>query len=129
MLRMRNSFTVTLFGITIFMVSSSTPARAQAFANVKNALVDYSKADTQPRKDCEALSKFKTKDIAQITATKIPADATAPSHCRVTGMLSPEIAFEVSLPDKWNCRFYMIGNGGHAGEALTDPGRVAQRNE
>src|SRR5467141_2762338 len=26
------------------------------------------------------------------------------------------------------CRFYMIGNGGHAGEALDDAGRVAQRN-
>jgi feruloyl esterase len=129
MLRMRNSFTVTLIGTTILMVVTSTQARAQAFANVKNALVDYSKADTQPRKDCEALSKFKTKDIAQITANKIPADAAAPSYCRVTGLLSPEIAFEVSLPDKWNGRFYMIGNGGHAGEAMNDPGRVAQRNE
>jgi Tannase and feruloyl esterase len=129
MLRMRNSFTVTLIGTTLLMVVTSTPARAQAFANVKSALVDYSKADTQPHKDCEALSKFKTNDIAQITATKIPADATAPSHCRVTGLLSPEIAFEVSLPDKWNGRFYMIGNGGHAGEAMNDPGRVAQRNE
>ena len=39
-------------------------------------------------------------------------------------MLSPEIAFEVNLPAQWNGRFYMIGNGGHAGEALDDPGRV-----
>ena len=45
------------------------------------------------------------------------------------GLLSPEIAFEVSLPAKWNGRFYMIGNGGHAGEAVDDPGRVAQRNQ
>src|SRR5947209_2309757 len=52
----------------------------------------------------------------------------APAHCRVTGVLSPEIAFEVSLPAKWNGRFYMIGNGGHAGEAMDDAGRVAQRN-
>ena len=34
----------------------------------------------------------------------------------------------MSLPARWNGRFYMIGNGGHAGEALDDPGRVAQRN-
>lgn len=34
----------------------------------------------------------------------------------------------MSLPAKWNGRFYMIGNGGHAGEGLEDPGRVAQRN-
>ncbi len=44
-------------------------------------------------------------------------------------MLKPEIAFEVSLPDKWNGRFYMIGNGGHAGESLDDPGRASQRND
>jgi feruloyl esterase len=74
------------------------------------------------------MGKFTSKDIAQIAATMITADATAPAHCRVTGLLSPEIAFEVSLPTKWNGRFYMIGNGGHAGEALDDAGRVAQRN-
>ena len=90
--------------------------------------MDYSKADLEPRKACEALGKFKSKEIAQIAAAMMPATDAAPAHCRVTGLLSPEIAFEVSLPAKWNGRFYMIGNGGHAGEALDDPGRVAQRN-
>jgi feruloyl esterase len=41
-------------------------------------------------------------------------------------MLDPEIAFEVNLPEKWNGRFYMFGNGGHAGEALDDPMRISQ---
>jgi hypothetical protein len=106
-----------------------TPARAQAFADLKNGLVDYSKADVAPRKTCEAMGKFKAKDIAEIHATEIPAAAVVPAHCRVTGLLAPEIAFEVSLPAKWNGRFYMIGNGGHAGEALDDAGRVSQRNQ
>ena len=44
-------------------------------------------------------------------------------------MLAPEIAFEVNLPTPWNGRFYMIGNGGHAGEELENPGRVAQRRQ
>src|SRR5215831_4971271 len=126
---MRTRLTLTLISAAMLMAAASTPARAQAFANVKSALVDYSKADIEPRKECETLSKFKSKEIAQITATRIQADAAAPSHCRVTGLLSPEIAFEVSLPARWNGRFYMIGNGGHAGESLTDQGRVAQRNE
>ena len=115
-------------GAAVLMVAAATPARAQAFADLKTALVDYSKADMEPRKACEAVGKFKSKEIAQITAAMMPADRAAPAHCRVTGLLSPEIAFEVSLPAKWNGRFYMIGNGGHAGEALDDPGRVAQRN-
>jgi feruloyl esterase len=111
------------------VVSLCVPAaHGQAFADRTTGVVDYSKADLEPRKTCEAIGKFKSKEIAQITANAIAATDTAPAHCRVTGTLSPEIAFEVSLPAKWNGRFYMIGNGGHAGEALDDPGRVAQRN-
>ncbi len=103
--------------------------RAQDFSEVKTALVDYSKAEMAPRKSCQTLGDFKSKDIVQITAAAIPASDAAPAYCRVTGQLSPEIAFEVSLPAKWNGRFYMIGNGGFAGDALDNPGRVTQRNE
>ena len=113
----------------LLTVAPAAPARGQAFAELKNALVDYSKADLEPRKACDTLGRFQSKDIAQITATVVPAAAPTPAHCRVTGVLSPEIAFEVSLPAKWNGRFYMIGNGGHAGESLEDAGRVAQRNQ
>ncbi len=103
-------------------------AQAQAFADVKSALVDYSKADSGPRVMCDALGKYHSKDLAEIHVTSVAADGSTPAHCRVTGLLEPEIAFEVSLPPRWNGRFYMIGNGGHAGESLEDPGRVAQRN-
>jgi feruloyl esterase len=64
----------------------------------------------------------------ELAATAVAGDSGVPAFCQVTGVLSPEIAFEVSLPENWNGRFYMIGNGGHAGESLTDPGRIAQRN-
>ena len=120
---------LVLFAVAALLVAGVTPARGQAFADLKNALIDYSKADLEPKKACEALGQFKSKEIAQIAATLVPAGAAAPAHCRVTGMLSPEIAFEVSLPAKWNGRFYMIGNGGHAGESLEDAGRVGQRNQ
>lgn len=103
-------------------------ARAQAFADVKSSLVDYSQADIAPTRACESLAEYRSEDVAEIRATASPAQGSSPAHCRVTGVLQPEIAFEVSLPAKWNGRFYMIGNGGHAGESLEDPGRVAQRN-
>jgi feruloyl esterase len=126
----RTAIDTILFALVgaIVITAAATPVHGQAFADLKNALVDYSKADIAPGKACEELGKFKAKDIAQINSAAIPADAAAPAHCRVTGVLSPEIAFEVSLPAKWNGRFYMIGNGGHAGESLNDQGRVAQRN-
>lgn len=114
---------------TSFFATAERPAHAQAFAELKSSGVDYSKAEFEPRKSCDAIGKFKSKEIAQITAVARPAETTAPAHCRITGVLSPEIAFEVSLPTKWNGRFYMIGNGGHAGENLEDAGRVSQRNE
>src|ERR1044071_5534542 len=110
------------------MANSTVPAQAQAFADLKLGLVDYSKSEMAPRKTCEAIATFKSKEIVQIHAEAVSPSGTAPAHCRVTGLLSPEIAFEVSLPAKWNGRFYMIGNGGHAGEALDDANRVSQRN-
>ena len=116
-------------GIALLLTLTATPGRAQDFSHVRTALVDYSKAELEPRKSCQALGDFKTKDLVQIMAAAVPASDAAPAYCRVTGLLSPEIAFEVSLPAKWNQRFYMIGNGGFAGDALDNPGRVTQRNE
>jgi feruloyl esterase len=117
------------FALALAAAAMAAPAHGQAFAEFKSALVDYSKSDQEPRKACEALGRFKAKDIVQIAATPVAGSEAAPAHCKVTGVLSPEIAFEVSLPAKWNGRFYMIGNGGHAGESLEDPGRVAQKNQ
>ena len=120
---------MTIAGAAVIAGATASPVRAQTFAEAKTALVDYSKADFAPRQACESMGAFKSKEIAQIAASAIPATASVPAHCRVTGLLQPEIAFEVSLPAKWNGRFYMIGNGGHAGEALDDPGRTSQRDD
>lgn len=105
------------------------PVWAQDFADAKKSVADYAKAELTPGKACEPLNKFQAKEITQIAAAVVPASGGTPEFCRVTGVLSPEVAFEVALPAKWNGRFYMIGNGGHAGDALDNPGRVAQRNE
>ena len=59
----------TVIGIACAL--SAVPAAGQAFADVKTALVDYSKADLEPRKACEAMSKYKTKEIAQINASMV----------------------------------------------------------
>ena len=126
---MHRKHSLRLLAAVLLLASSHRVAHAQAFTELKSSLVDYSKADLAPRKSCETLGTFKSKDIAQIAAAAVPAAGAIPSHCRVTGVLSPEIAFEVSLPAKWNGRFYMIGNGGHAGENLEDAGRVTQRND
>src|SRR5579862_7003271 len=106
------------------------PARsdAQAFADLKSALVDYSIGDAAPKASCEALAaSFKAKDVVSLKTRAIAAAGGVPAHCRVSGVLSPEIGFEVNLPAKWNRRLYMIGNGGLAGEQPDDAARAAQR--
>jgi hypothetical protein len=118
--------TATLVGVLI-LCSIAQPAHAQAFANLKSALVDYSKGDVEPRMACDSLAKSKDKEIVQLQVRIVPAADDVPAHCRVSGVLAPEIGFEVNLPARWNRRFYMIGNGGHAGEAPDDPGRASQR--
>ena len=118
-----------VLSLAVLLTLAAVLGRAQDFSGAKAALVDYSKAELEPGEACQAVGNFKSKDIVQITAAAVAATDATPSYCHVTGLLSPEIAFEVSLPDKWNGRFYMIGNGGLAGDALDDPGRVAQRNE
>jgi hypothetical protein len=58
----------------------------------------------------------------------VPAANGVPEYCRVTGRIDPEVAFEVSLPAKWNGRLYMAGNGGLAGQSVDDPSRTNDRN-
>jgi feruloyl esterase len=106
----------------------SAQARAQVFSDLESAAVDYSVANLEPAISCADIAAPSPSEVVGLGAIAIPESAAAPAYCRVTGTLDPEIAFEVSLPARWNGRFYMIGNGGHAGESLEDPGRVAQRN-
>jgi len=110
------------------LILTGQTAFAQAFSAAKSSLSHYSKTTVVPGMSCDWLNQYTTPDLVQIKAVSVKAAASVPAYCRVVGVLKPEIAFEVSLPQRWNGRFYMIGNGGHAGESLEDPMRVAQRN-
>jgi Tannase and feruloyl esterase len=77
-----------------------------------------------PHIACGALVSLTGYDISITTATLIPASADAPEFCRVSGLIQPEIRFDVGLPTAWNGRLYMLGNGGYAGEVLDNPTRM-----
>src|SRR6516162_9419625 len=105
-------------------------ARAQnsySFLDGAKSPVNYSLANATPQMKCTDLVRFSTTDVTIISAQLIPATNGVPEHCRVTGNILPEIAFEVNLPSSWNRRFYMNGNGGYAGERPDVPTRVALR--
>jgi Tannase and feruloyl esterase len=100
------------------LLLAAAPAWAQPFANAKTSRSNYTAAESTPRRACESLSAFKGEGIVSISARVVPASGETPQHCRVLGVITPEVAFEVNLPDRWNQRFYMTGNGGLAGDAL-----------
>jgi feruloyl esterase len=105
-------------------LSCAPPLRRRArrrSPNASNSLAKYSVAHDTPSKSCESLSSFKTDEIVSISARVVAATADTPQHCRVVGMIKPEVAFEVNLPDRWNRRFYMTGNGGLAGDPVDQP--------
>jgi hypothetical protein len=85
--------------------------------------------EAKPSVACGALVALTGYEFSVSTAARVAASREAPEFCRVTGLIAPEVRFELELPSAWNGRLYMFGNGGYAGENLDAPGRVttAQR--
>jgi hypothetical protein len=110
------------------LVLPSAEAHAQAFSEASRGLVNYRLSEFLPRGACDAFaSSVRIADLVSLQAREVAAADGAPAHCRLSGVIAPEVAFEVDLPARWNGRFYMIGNGGHAGEGFEDAGRTSQR--
>ena len=103
---MQNRLTIIVaaIGVVGLVLVLPTRAYAQAFADAKKGAVDYTKADHVPRVSCDALTGTKVPDIVEMRAQVVPAAAGAPEHCRVNGVIAPEVAFEVNLPARWNGR-------------------------
>lgn len=76
---------------------------------------------------CNELRSLTGYEFSVISARVVPASADVPEHCRVVGQILPEVMFEVDLPQNWNGRLVMVGNGGYAGEAVDTPARSGTR--
>lgn len=66
--------------------------------------------------DCKRLLSMTGDAFSVLTVEIVPGDGQLPAHCRVHGHILPNVYFEVRLPDAWNGKFYMVGNGGYLGE-------------
>lgn len=109
----------------------AAPAAAQnghSFLGAKRAKVAYTNAATAPAVSCASLISLTGHDYSILAAGLVAATAEAPEHCRVAGVIPPEIRFEVNLPSLWNRRLYMYGNGGYAGTPPDHPSRNGPRN-
>ena len=88
-----------------------------SFTDAANSAVHYGVAPAKPAMSCVSVANLATEETTIISVRTVAEADGVPEHCRVTGMIQPEIRFELNLPVKWNRRFYMHGNGGFAGEA------------
>jgi feruloyl esterase len=81
-----------------------------------------------PKSTCSSLQALTGYEFSIISARLIPASKGRPEFCRVSGLIQPEIKFEVALPLSWHGRLLMMGNGGYAGEDLDFIGRAMMRD-
>ena len=125
----RSRVLVVLAGL-IATLGLAGPAAAQngfSFGDAAQSVTGYARATVRPQMGCRDLLGLTDTDVSIISADVIAAADGVPEHCRVNGVMAPEIRFQVNLPVVWNRRFYMNGNGGFAGESPETPGRSALR--
>jgi feruloyl esterase len=67
----------------------------------------------QPVCKLESLPQLPDVTIRSVTQESAPAP-----HCKVAGVIGPEIHFELLLPDEWNGKFVMGGGGGFVGSVV-----------
>ena len=77
------------------------------------------------QQSCESLTDLNLPGITISQALSVPAGqftppgekeaASVPAFCRVAGVVTPEVKFEVWLPAEWNRKLLIAGNGGLAG--------------
>jgi feruloyl esterase len=53
--------------------------------------------------------------LPDVAITSVTQEAAPAPHCKVAGVIGPEIHFELLLPEKWNGKFVMGGGGGFVG--------------
>jgi feruloyl esterase len=53
--------------------------------------------------------------LPDVTISSVTQETVLVPHCKVEGVIGPEIHFELLLPEKWNGKFVMGGGGGFVG--------------
>ena len=83
-----------------------------------------------PPNSCKALEQLRLPDVKLTEIVDVPdsaehGDEVRAPHCRVSGVIGKEILFVTMLPNSWNQRLLMGGNGGFAGSINTGVARNA----
>jgi feruloyl esterase len=110
-------------GFLLLLGSVATSAHRVGDANFTQeaqSAIDYRKVVAEPTRSCKSLLSETNFDYAVIRVEERTREDGGVDFCRVIGFIQPEISFVVELPDKWNGRFHMHGNGGFGGQDLME---------
>ena len=111
-----------IFGIWCSCLPSSVQAQATHGGNFLQAseiVVNLAADPAPPVLKCRELSQYSDFNFDIISATEIESVDGLPALCVLHGIIAPKIQFILKLPDTWNRRIYMHGNGGYGGQSVT----------
>jgi hypothetical protein len=110
-------------------VLSAFTARAQNGTQFHSWLTPADEPRRHPTRGCSDMAHASSREIAIVSAIVAPPTEALPRFCRVIGNIRPTVLFEIDLPDEWNGRLYMFGNGAFAGEAFDRGDMVEARDK
>jgi feruloyl esterase len=111
--------------LAVLVLAASTACTTSGGETASLPPVDYRLADSLPAKACADLQGFQSAGATILHAVEKPATEAVPEHCEVRAVIAPQVNIRVQLPEAWNGRFYMAGNGGLAGEPVDERGGPA----
>ncbi len=115
----RNFLSLMLWGFSAFVFANGNSG---SFSAPDQGRVDYRlPVISRPALTCMQMASLPQLEGQASAAELMQANGVDPEYCRVTGTIPPAIRWLVYLPNGWNGRLYMHGNGGDAGEALDFP--------
>ena len=62
-------------------------------------------------------------ELPDVTILSVTQETQPAPHCKVAGVIGPEIHFELLLPEKWNGKFVFGGGGGFVGSVVNTAAR------
>lgn len=111
-----------IFSMLALLSSQSIAAEEIGiFSDWQSSPIEFSETPYQSKIDCESLRSWSVEPAQILLAKTVSEEDGQPEYCDVLGHIQSNIKFRMFLPTDWNGRFFMVGNGGLAGDDQLEP--------
>src|SRR5258708_9040602 len=93
-----------------FVSAGALAQNGYSFTDAANSAVHYDVAPAKPAMSCVSVANLATAETTIISVRTVPEADGVPEHCRVTGLIQPEIRFQLNLPTNCNPPFSIHSN-------------------